>query len=140
VATYAALNYDASYFEMGPDLKRLAGLDEPVPVAGLTPRLLNFDDHPIYGSGDVLERWWSLRAKSGAPRAALFFNTVALHGGVHEDKKGWWRDPTLPLYARTLDALGADVDALAAAIAASGRSAVILLVPEHGRALRGSSV
>jgi hypothetical protein len=41
---------------------------------------------------------------------------------------------------KTLDALGRDVDALCAAIEASGRSAVVAIVPEHGRALRGSAV
>lgn len=137
--TYAALGYDADYLEMGPDLERLAGLDAPVPVDGLTPRLLNFDGRPIYGSGDVLERWWRLREKSGAPRAALFFNTLELHDGAHEEKKGWWKDPPLPLYVKTLERLGADVDALAGEIAASGRSAVVLIVPEHGRAIRGAS-
>jgi hypothetical protein len=138
--TYAAVNFEPSYFEMAEDLKRMAGLDAPVSVDGLKPKLLNFDNHPVYGSGDVLERWWSLREKSGEPRAALFFNTLALHGGVHEDKPGWWKDPTMPLYVKTLEGIGADVDALADSIAASGRSAVIFIIPEHGRAIRGSSI
>jgi hypothetical protein len=138
--TYAALNTQKDYFEMAADLKSMAGLDEPVSVDGLPVKLLNFDDHPIYGSGDVLQRWWDQRVISGEPRAALFFNTLALHGGVHEDKPGWWKDPTLPLYVKTLDQLGQDVDALSAAIESSGLSAMILIVPEHGRAIRGSIV
>lgn len=138
--TYAALNTEKNYFELAADLQRLAGLDEPLSVDGLPPKLLNFDNHPIYGNGDVLKRWWQARLRSGEPRAALFYNTVSLHGGVHEDKPGWWKYPQLPLYVKTLDDLGADVDALCAAIAASGHSALVLIVPEHGRAIRGSSV
>ena len=138
--TYAALNYDPSYFEMAPDLRRLAGLDAPLSVVGLPTKLLNFDNHPILDSGDVVERWWGERVKSAEPRAALFFNTVILHGGAHEDKPEWWKDPTLPLYVKSLDELGAEVDRLAAEIETSSRSAVVLIVPEHGRAIRGSSV
>ncbi len=138
--TYAAMNTEKDYFEMAGELQKMAGLDEPLSVAGLAPKLLNFDNHPIYGNGDVLERWWQQRLRSGEPRAALFYNTVSLHGGVHEDRPGWWKSPQLPLYVKTLDDLGADVDALCAAIAASGHSALVLIVPEHGRAIRGSSV
>lgn len=138
--TYAALNTEKDYFEMAAELQKMAGLDEPLSVVGLPPKLLNFDNHPIYGNGDVLQRWWQERLRANAPRAALFYNTVSLHGGVHEDKPGWWKAPQLPLYVKTLDKLGADVNALCATIAASGHSALVLIVPEHGRAIRGSDV
>jgi cellulose synthase operon protein YhjU len=138
--TYAAMNTEPGYFEMEADLRRLAGVDEPVPVAGLKAALKNFDGHPVYASGDVLERWWKERARSGEPRAALFYNTLALHAGVHVDAPRWWLEPPLRQYTRTLDELGGDVDRLAGEIAASGRSAVIVIVGEHGRALRGSAL
>ncbi len=138
--TYAAMNTEPGYFEMEADLRRLASIDEPVGTQGLPPRLLNFDGHPVYDSGDVLERWRREREKSGAARAALFFNTLALHDGVHVDVPDWWKEPPLPLYVKTLDGLGRDLDRLAAEYAASGRSAVLVIVGEHGRAIRGSAL
>jgi len=138
--TYAALNAENGYLQMEADLRRLAGMDAPLSVAGLTPRLKNFDGHPVFDSGEVLERWRGERERSGEPRAALFFNTLALHDGVHEDKPQWWNEPPLALYARTLDALGRDLDRLAAQYSASGRSAIVVIVGEHGRAIRGSAL
>ena len=138
--TYAAFNFDLRYFGMAQDLKRMAGLDDPVSISGLPQQMLSFDNQAVLRNGPLLERWWTLRESDGAPRAALFYNTISLHGGGHENKPEWWKDSNIPLYVRTLDDLGADVDALEKAIASSGRSAVFVIVPEHGAAMRGSLV
>ena len=138
--TYAAFNVDPRYFGMAQDLQKMAGLDVPISVEGLPRQMLSFDDQPVFENGPVLERWRRLRESDASPRAALFFNTISLHGGGHEDKPRWWKDPPGSLYVKALDGLGADVEALERAIAASGRSAVVVIIPEHGRALRGSVV
>ncbi len=138
--TYAALNSEPNYFGMTEELQATAGLDEPVPVSGLPVALLNFDGRPIYDDKALLRRWWTARLASGAPRAMLFYNTVSLHGGAHPDRSGWWQTPENALYARTLRRLGEAVDALCKEVVSSGRSAVVLIVPEHGAALRGSPV
>jgi cellulose synthase operon protein YhjU len=138
--TYAAMTAEPGYFEMEADLRRFAGVDAPVSVAGLKPRLLNFDGHPVYDGGEVLERWRLEREKSPAPRAALFFNTLVLHDGVHVDSPDWWKAAPEALYVQSLGDLGRDVDRLSAAYAAAGRSALIVIVGEHGRAIRGSAL
>ena len=138
--SYGAFNTDSRYFGMAQDLQKMAGLDAPLPVDGIPVQMLSFDKQPVLQNGPVLERWWELRSRSNASRAVLFFNTISLHGGGHEDKPGWWNDAKAPFYVKTLDALADDVSALERGIAASGRSAVVVIVPEHGRALRGSIV
>lgn len=137
---YTALNYDRASFGMYADIHRLAGAPEPVPVDGVPLKLLNFDDERILQDGPVLQRWLAARVRSGEPRAVLYYNTVSLHGGAHRDVPEWWKEPSLPLYAKTLDEMAADVEALQSGLTASGRSAVVLIVPEHGRAFRGSAI
>ncbi|MBI3565740.1 MAG: cellulose biosynthesis protein BcsG [Elusimicrobia bacterium] len=136
--SYLAVNYEPGYFGMTGDLARYAGAAPPIPVDGLPVRLLNYDDAKVLDNGRLLARWWSRRQQDGADRAFLYFNTVSLHGGTHEDKPGWWTEPAVPLYARGVDRLASDLDELYARIAASGRSAVVVLVSEHGRALRAT--
>ena len=139
-STYSLFNHTGGAYGMKDDLVKMAGLDEPVSVAGLPVQLINFDREPLLNNYPVLERWWTVREKSAQPRAALYYNTMSLHGGAHEDHPEWWNDPTQPRYVKSLESLGDDLERFYGLIAASGRSAVVLIVPEHGRALRGSSV
>ncbi|HXN87621.1 MAG TPA: cellulose biosynthesis protein BcsG, partial [Candidatus Binataceae bacterium] len=89
--TYAAFNTEPTYYEMSADLRRLAGLDVPISIAGLPEQMLSYDDQPVFENGPELQRLLGAREKGGASRAMLFYNTVSLHGGGHENKPGWWK-------------------------------------------------
>src|SRR5579862_562249 len=138
--TYAAFNTEPEYYGMSAGLTRMAHLDAPIPVKGVPEQMLSFDNQPVYQNGSLLGRWLALRQKDSAPRAMLFYNSISLHGGGHWDRPGGWNIKRAAFYAKALDDLGNDVQAFEDALAKSGHSAVVMIVPEHGAALRGSPI
>lgn len=138
--TYAAYNFNPADFSMGADLTRLAGLDGPISIAGIPEQMVSYDGKPVFENRPELQRWLQARQKDGAPRAMLFYNTMSLHGGGHENRPGWWKVPRVAFFNKALDELGEDVQSFEKDIAAGGRSAVVMIVPEHGAALRGSAI
>jgi cellulose synthase operon protein YhjU len=138
--TYAALNFPSGYYGMSEDLTRLARLDIPISVADLPEQMLSFDNQPVFKNGPALQRWLTARQKDGATRAMLFYNTISLHGGGHENKPGGWKVPRVAFYNKALDELGEDVQSFETDLADDGHSAVVIIVPEHGAALSGSAI
>lgn len=137
--TWSASNHDGDYDDFAKTLAELGGADAPLPNAGLRPALLNFNDSAIYSDWQVLSRWWEARQASGAKRAALYYNSVTLHQGAYTPGKSrHWGGARGAFYREHADMLFEDLERFAALLEASGRSGVILLVPEHGAALEGT--
>ncbi|MCR3901195.1 cellulose biosynthesis protein BcsG, partial [Klebsiella variicola] len=65
---------------------------------------------------------------------ALYYNTISLHDGNRVVGSAL---SSIDSYPQRATKLMNDVDRLSDLIAASGRRAVIVFVPEHGAALRG---
>lgn len=96
-----------------------------------------FDDSRIYDDAAVLARWLEERPKSKAAREAVYYNTLSLHDGNRLVS-----DPSTKsseTYKRRLSRLLDDLDGFMKRLAASGRRAVVVLIPEHGAALRGDA-
>jgi cellulose synthase operon protein YhjU len=139
--TCAINDHDGTYEDFSASLQRFAALDAPLPVAGLPVSLVSFDGSPIYDDGAVLERWWRQRLASGGRSAAVFANLTPLHGGAHAPAdKDWWRKSRVARYRERFALLANAVERLEAAVLRSHRRAIVLFVPEHGAALRGSSL
>jgi cellulose synthase operon protein YhjU len=131
------LNHDG-HFDDFIGFVRAQGVQAPAqPLTGIAAPLRSFDDSRIYDDGQVLARWLQARAKSAAPRAAVYFNTVSLHDGnrLVSDPKAKSPDTYKARLTKLLD----DLDAFVGKLAASGRRAVVVLIPEHGAALRGDA-
>jgi cellulose synthase operon protein YhjU len=109
----------------------------PLPLSGIAAPLRSFDDSRIYDDAAILARWLAGRGRAPAPRAAVYFNSVSLHDGNRlVSNPGVKSSETYrQRLAKVLDDLAGFLDALAA----SGRRAVVVLVPEHGVALRGDA-
>jgi cellulose synthase operon protein YhjU len=135
-----ALNHDGKYGDFAADLARLGDIDRPfMDVADLPVREYMFDDSPIYADGAVLDRWWRARLASDAPRSALYYNTVSLHDGSHwAGEKEWWKRHHAEMYKEFLGVMLGDMGSFLDTLESSGRRVVVILVPEHGAALRGS--
>jgi cellulose synthase operon protein YhjU len=132
-----ALNHDG-HFDDFLDHVRAQGVQAaPVSLKGIAAPQRAFDNSRIYDDAAVLARWMEARAKSPAPRAALYYNTLSLHDGNHlASEPGTKSSETYKArLAKLLDELQAFMDELAA----SGRRAVVVLIPEHGAAWRGDS-
>ena len=139
--TYAALDHDGAYQGFGEAIRSYAHTDAPLPLAGLPVRWIGFDGTPISDDEAVLKRWWDRRRSDGGGPAALYANIITMHAGSHlAGSVRWWKTPPRDRYRSAFSDLTRGVDSLEKRIASSGRSAVLVFVPEHGAALRGSSI
>lgn len=112
---------------------------QPQPVGGLPVAQRAFDDSPIYGDLAVLERWLETRARQQTPRVAAYYNTVSLHDGNRLPGQAS-NVNTLATYRVRLVKLLDELDEFFTKLEKSGRRAVVVLVPEHGAAVRGDAM
>lgn len=132
-----AMNHDG-HFDGFLDQVRAQGLvAAPVSLKGIAAPLRGFDDSRIYEDAAVLARWLDARRKSAAPRVALYYNTLTLHDGNRFASD--LATKSAETYKARLAKLLSDLQAFIDEVAASGRRSVIVLIPEHGAALRGDS-
>lgn len=142
-ATASAMNFHPQDGDFGPDIIKNSKADPALGLEGLRPRKLNFDDSPVYGDLDVLSRWWKRRQASGAPAAALYYNTTSLHQGSHwpvSVQKDPWSQTPAARYGTFAKLLFSELEQFFAALEASGRKVVVIVVGEHGAALAGSRI
>lgn len=108
----------------------------PLPLSGVDIVQYAFDASPVYDDSSVLNHWLSVRQKTTVPRVALFYNTVSLHDGNHNP--GTYAEPnTLKTYGVRLGRFLDQMEGFMQTLERSGRRAVVVMVPEHGAALRG---
>lgn len=136
-APQLALNHDGHFDDFLPLLRAQGASAAPQPLAGVAAPLRAFDDSAVHDDLGMLSRWLERRGASAEPRVALFYNTISLHDGnrivTGPDARLSSRDNYRPRAAKLLDDLAAFMEK----IRASGRRAVVVVVPEHGAALHG---
>lgn len=131
----AYLNHDGQFdgFAQALQAETTARILTPVTSPGTPAALRAFDGTPIAGDHATLATWQTGLSAS-APPQALYYNTVTLHDGN--------RVPGAPAlgmmdsYRRRLDTLLRDMDRFIGDIERSGRPTLVVLMPEHGAALR----
>ncbi len=131
----AYLNHDGEFDGFADSLRGESGLKIQTPVRwpGAAVALKAFDGSPIAGDHAALTAW---RAGLGAssPPQALYYNTVTLHDGNRVP--GAPAVNMLESYRQRLDNLLRDMDRFMSDIERSGRPTLVVLMPEHGAALR----
>lgn len=95
----------------------------------------SFDDSPIYDDYSVLSRWWAQRASNPAPRVALYYNSISLHDGNRVDGKAVGAASSS--FVDRLDVLTRNIGRFLDDLQRSGRRVIVVIVPEHGAAVRG---
>lgn len=110
----------------------------PVTLNGLEVAQLAFDDAPVYDDLKVLDRWLETRKESASPRVALYYNTVSLHDGNHFPGAESLPN-TLETYQGRLRTFLDEMEQFMQILEKSGRRAVVVMVPEHGGAVRGDA-
>lgn len=135
--TNLAFNHDGHFDDFLP-LVRQQGVTAPLmPLDGISVPLRAFDNSPVYDDFGVLSRWLETRRQSEHQRVALFYNTISLHDGnrivAGPDARLSSSDNYRPRLEKLLNDLGGFMERLQK----SGRRAVVVIVPEHGAALRG---
>ncbi len=136
--TNLVLNHDGHFDDFLKLVKAQGVAASPMPLAGIPAPQRSFDESRIHDDQAVLSRWLEARGKSPAARVAAFYNTVSLHDGnrLAADPGKASRDTYKARQAKLLD----DLDAFVKKLEASGRRAVVVLVPEHGAAMRGDAM
>lgn len=135
-----ALNHDGKFDDFLGQLKQHGRLEAPpMPLDGLEAVQYAFDKSPVYDDLSVLDRWLEQRQKSPAGRVALYYNTVSMHDGNHFP--GVDSAPnTLSTYKMRLSKFLDELNTFLQKLDQSGRRAVVVMVPEHGGALRGDKM
>jgi len=111
----------------------------PMSLNGLLVAQHAFDEAPIYDDLSVLKHWLSLREESNNTRVALYYNTISLHDGNRLEGRALKLD-SLATYKIRLAKLLDELSTFMVDLEQSGRRAVVVMVPEHGAAVRGDKM
>lgn len=106
------------------------------PFGSLLPVMTGFDGSPIYRDSQVLSQWWDERLKNASLREVLFYNSISLHDGNRRIDPVSGKTVSAA-YRPRLQNLFDDIHQFIKRLETSGRPVLLVLVPEHGAALRG---
>ena len=111
----------------------------PMPLTNVKVAQHSFDGSPIYDDADVLRHWLDARTKAAPEHMAVYYNTVSLHDGnrISGDKT---QVGSLETYRIRLSKLLDDLDGFLTSLEKSGRRALVVMIPEHGAAVRGDKM
>ncbi|MBC7573570.1 MAG: cellulose biosynthesis protein BcsG [Herminiimonas sp.] len=133
-----AMNHDGHFDDFLQTVRQQGVQAAPLTLVGLPAALRAFDDSAIQDDGAVLSRWRTLRATSTAPRTALYYNTISLHDGNRlASVAGGGAMNGLQGYRFRLTRLFDELESLMQALASGSRRTVVVMIPEHGAAVRG---
>lgn len=132
-----ALNHNGKFDHFLEQVRTHGHLTAPLlNLDGLQPTQYSFIESPVYDDLSVLNRWLTQRQQSSRSRVALYYNTASLHDGNHMPGQEALPN-TLKTYKTRLSRFLDETDAFMQNLEKSGRRAVVVLVPEHGGAVRG---
>lgn len=135
--TNIALNHDGHFDDFLTEIRK-QGVSAPLmPLNGVSIPQRGFDNSPIYDDFGVLSRWFETRQKADAARVALFYNTISLHDGNKIVSGPDSKLSSFASYRPRVEKLLNDINGFMEEIRKSGRRAIVVVVPEHGAALRG---
>lgn len=138
-STEALLNHDGRYAKFAATIENEGGFGSKVVVPDQLPAAMHsFDGTPIYSDLAVLSQWWSARQQRGPGAAALYYNTVTLHDGNR--LPGSRSFSSLETYKPRLQKMLDELDQFVRVLEKTQRPVALVLVAEHGGALRGDRV
>jgi hypothetical protein len=126
---------------MVEEVTRLGHASPPIGRGNAPILARDFTGEPVYDDYAVLANWWRLRRAEASARAMLYYNTITLHdGGRGAEDREWRTRDRSTQYAEFVRALFQDFDRFFSLMEADGRRVAVVMVAEHGLALRGSRV
>ena len=132
------MNHDGHFDDFKGLVNRFGGLnDKPLNIDSLPVAQYGFDDSPIYSDGAVLDSWLKNEAQDCEP-CAMYYNTTSLHDGNQLANKK--RMNSLESYPIRHANLLSDINRFIQNLEKRGRNVMLMVVPEHGAALKGDKV
>lgn len=134
--TDLVLNHDGRFDNYLQSIRASGNLPAPLfPVSSLPRALVGFDASPIARDRDALDAWQRQRQDDPAARVSLLYQSITLHDGNRRLlADGGTRSADYGERARNLLD---DLDAFLGELERRGRPTVVVLIPEHGAALKG---
>ena len=130
------MNHDGKFGNFTSDIERNIGVSIPLQLdSGAAQSQYAFDGTAVHDDYSTLSRWWDKRAKQNVARTVLFYNSASLHDG--NQLLGAERLDARENYRRRLKTFLGDLNRFLDLLEQSDRRVVVVLVPEHGAALRG---
>jgi cellulose synthase operon protein YhjU len=129
------LNHDGRFDDFIGDVTRNIGIPgiKAFPNDGAAVSMQAFDGSPVRDDYSVLQNWWKARQAIPGP-VALYYNSVSMHDGNVLPNSHM---SSIESYPQRVNTLMTEIDKFSELVAASGRKAVLVFIPEHGAALRG---
>lgn len=134
------LNHDGHFDDFIGVVQKAGRLNvPPMSTDGLPVPLRSFDGTPVYGDLATLGRWLSRRDSDAQARVATYYNTVTLHDG-NRYTDGRAALSSSKTYKPRTKQLLSDLKRFFAQLERSGRRVLVVMVPEHGAAIRGDKL
>lgn len=116
-------------------MRTQAGLTAPFERRRYPVKYVSFNDEEIADTLSVFRHWRSVVNKAKGPRSVSLFNFIALHDGNRQPGKSRWEEfePRARAFIEALDVFIADLQK-------SKRKVMLIIVPEHGAAVRGDRI
>jgi cellulose synthase operon protein YhjU len=138
--TDLAMNHNGFFDSFLQLINTEGGLSAPLQsLEGINVIQRSFDGSPIYSDRQVLNKWLDNRARSSQARHALYFNSISLHdGNIIAGQAN--RFNTIDNYKARAQALMNDIDGFFEALSDTNKNYLVIMVPEHGAALKGDQM
>ena len=130
------MDHSGEYDNYLSTLRKEAGLSAPHENKRPYPvRYIAFNDEPIFDSLSVLRHWQRTTAQSKEPRSVSLVNLIALHDGNRLPRQSRWQafKPRARILLNDLQTFMRELDR-------TGRKVMLIVVPEHGAAVRGDKI
>ncbi|HDX9079430.1 TPA: cellulose biosynthesis protein BcsG [Klebsiella oxytoca] len=130
------LGHNGVFGDFLKELRSLGGIQSPLmDQSGLPVILQGFDGSLVYDDQATLNRWLQSLDKLNTPRTATFYNTLPLHDGNHYPGQSKTAD-----YKARAQKFFDELDSFFTELEKSGRKVMVIVVPEHGAALKGDKM
>lgn len=129
------MDHSGEYDNFLQSMRDKAGVTATLDNAKYPTRYMGFDDEEIADSMAVLRHWQRTQVKSKAGRTATLINFIALHDGNRLPGRGR-AEPFKPRAQEMFD----NIRTFLRELERSGRKTMVVIVPEHGAAVRGDKI
>lgn len=129
------MDHSGEYDNFLQSMRDKAGVTATLDNAKYPTRYMGFDDEEIADSLAVLRHWQRTQVKSKAGRTATLINFIALHDGNRLPGRGR-AEPFKPRAQEMFD----NIRTFLRELERSGRKTMVVIVPEHGAAVRGDRI
>lgn len=129
------LDHSGAYDNYLNTMRTQAGLTAPFEQRKYPLKYMSFNNEEIADSAAVFRHWSQVMRRSRDKRSVSLFNFIALHDGNRLPLHSRWEafEPRAKTFLNALDAFMTDIER-------SGRKVLLVVVPEHGAAVRGDRI